>query len=394
MRRKRGSGGVDGKSLKDFEENLAGNLYKVWNRLSSGSYFPPPVLEVEIPKEGGVRRLGIPTIGDRVAQTVIKRCIEGRLEAVFHAQSYGYRPSRSAHDALDRVNENCRHYGWVLDVDIAQFFDKIDHELLMRAVERHVEEKWIKMYIRRWLTMPIKKKTGKIEEKEGKGTPQGGVISPLLANLFLHYGMDKWLGKRHGAVEYVRYADDIIIHCTSKEEAKEVLRTVRERLEACKLSLNEKKTRIVQCHRVGKREQGIVSKFDFLGYSFQPRSYQRKGKGELSIGFMGSISKKSEKRLLASVKREGIFRRTAISLQEIAKVLNPKIRGWLNYYGKWQRHTLGRVMYRVNKYLAKWLKKRYKRLKGRIKKAYKMLQRISRETPRLFYHWEVGLQVL
>ena len=271
-----GSAGVDRESLEEFQQDLSGNLYKIWNRLASGSYHPQPVKEVEIPKaNGGKRKLGIPTVSDRIAQQVIKSYLEPRLEAVFHEDSYGYRPLKSAHQAIKQVQENVRTYSWVVDMDIKSFFDEVDHELLMKALDRHVSEKWVKLYIRRWLESPVQTKDGRLLQKQGKGTPQGGVISPLLANLYLHYVLDRWLELHYPTVAFVRYADDVVVHCQSEEQAQEVLQGIRARLQECHLSLNETKTKILYCKDYRKKEKKEYgNKFDFLGFSFQPRMYR------------------------------------------------------------------------------------------------------------------------
>lgn len=247
VRINKGSAGVDEQDLKKFEENLSKNLYKIWNRMSSGSYFPQPVKEVIIPKaNGGERKLGIPTVSDRVAQEVVKAYIKPRLEQVFMPNSYGYRPHKSAHQALEIVRENVRKYAWVIDMDIKSFFDEVEHELLMKAVDRHVDEKWVKMYIRRWLETPVQTKEGLVN-KAGQGTPQGGVISPQLANLFLHYVLDKWLEKTFPTVSFVRYADDVVVHCISEQQSQYVLEGIKRRLKECKLRLSEEKTKITYC---------------------------------------------------------------------------------------------------------------------------------------------------
>ena len=267
-----GAAGVDKESLEVYQEDLLSNLYVLWNRLSSGSYFPKPLRSVSIPKSNGKQRtLGIPTVSDRIAQQVIKSYLEPRLEAQFHKNSYGYRPLKSAHQAVEAVQENVRQYAWVLDMDIKSFFDEVNHELLLKALDRHVEEKWVKMYLLRWLETPVQQSDGTLTQKQGKGTPQGGVISPLLANLFLHYVLDKWMEKHYPGVAFVRYADDVIVHCQTEEEAKELLAAIRSRLAECRLSLNEEKTKLVYCkdyRRVKKTSFG--KKFDFLGFTFKP----------------------------------------------------------------------------------------------------------------------------
>lgn len=387
VRKKGKAGGVDGLRLSDFESHLTGNLYKIWNRMSSGSYFPPAVREVRIPKEGGERRLGISTIGDRVAQGVIKHYLEPRLEALFHDSSYGYRPSRSAHEALAAVKSHCRRNDWVIDLDIEGFFDNIDHGLLLQALERHVEERWVKMYVVRWLKMPIQQSDGTLVANEGKGVPQGGVISPLLANLYLHYVLDKWLEKRHKAIKFVRYADDMIIHCQSRQEAEEVLEEVSARLVACKLRLNASKTRLVNCKHPTRAGHKISVSFDFLGYTFGPQCYYCNKRQQLVQGFGPSISGKSVQRILATVKTMRVLRDTRQNLETISRELSPKLRGWISYYGKYRRYKSGRMLHRIDSQLAKWLRKRYRRLKGSQRKAMCMLERIRSSNKSLFPHW-------
>ncbi len=298
VKRNKGAAGIDEETIEWYEERLQDNLYMLWNRMSSGSYFPPSVLEVEIPKDDGrKRKLGIPTVNDRVAQQVIKSYLEQRFEAEFSPQSYGYRPLKSAHQAVEQVRKNVRRYHWVIDMDISGFFDKMSHEHLQKAIERHVEEKWAKMYITRWLEAPIEDRKGNKRTREGKGTPQGGVISPLLANLFLHYAFDKWLEITYPSLCFVRYADDIIVHCNSQAEAEEVLIAIKQRLGECKLELNEKKTKIVYCKKDHRKDKFKTVQFDFLGFSFQPRSASNHGK-EMFLGYDCAISRKSENKIV------------------------------------------------------------------------------------------------
>jgi len=387
----KGSAGIDGISLEQFELKLERNLYKIWNRLASGSYFPPAVKEVEIPKKDGKKRqLGIPTVGDRVAQMVIKDLVEQRFEKEFMPNSYGYRPLKSAHQALESVRQNVRKYAWVIDLDIKGFFDNIDHELLMQAVERHVDEKWIKMYIRRWLEMPIEIKSGELIEKQGKGTPQGGVISPLLANLFLHYVLDKWLTIKYPGLNFVRYADDAIIHCRTKTEAEEVLKAITVRLSECKLELHEKKTKIAYCKDYRRKEKFDNVRFDFLGFSFHPQTFKSKQNNGLFLGFGLSISKTSRNNIVREIRQTKFHRWTTATIEDIAEMLNPKIRGWLNYYGKLQKRGLNQVLRRLNSRLIHWLINKYKRLKSSLKLAYKLLGKIKLSNPTLFAHWKAG----
>ena len=303
VRANQGGAGIDKVSLTQFEEKLSENLYKIWNRLSSGSYFPPAVREHEIKKDNGkTRKLGIPTVGDRIAQQVIKDYLEPRLEAVFHDNSYGYRPLKSAHQALASVSENVRKYAWVIDLDITAFFDNVAHDKMMLALDRHVEEKWVKMYITRWLEAPIAKANGEIVTRAGKGTPQGGVISPLLANLYLHYTFDKWMEQQFPSLAFVRYADDIVIHCQTESQANYVLDRVQQRLNDCNLSVHPDKTSIVHCRDYRRMEQkDKKTKFDFLGFSFHPMS-KKSNRGGMFLGYDCEISKKSYSKIVGALR--------------------------------------------------------------------------------------------
>jgi len=392
VRSNRGSAGVDAVSVEEFEADKMQQLYKIWNRMSSGSYFPPSVRTVEIPKkDGSKRKLGIPTVGDRVAQQVIKSYLEPRLEKCFHDNSYGYRPLRSAHQAVEAVRQNVKDYGWVVDMDISKFFDKMNHELLLKALDVHVEEKWVKMYIVRWLEAPMEDVSGIQTAKGGMGTPQGGVISPLLANLFLHYVLDKWIEKYYPALRFVRYADDIIIHCRSEEEAKTVLQRVKERLEECRLSINEQKTKIVYCQNYRRLKKDYKVKFDFLGFSFQPRLAVSK-RGGMYLSFNCAISIAAEKRILSVIRESKFARWTKATLDDIASEFNPKLQGWINYYGKYHKHKLGRIIRRFHFHLMKWVLNKYKSFKTSKRKAYGWLRKQRAEYPKLFYHWQVGFK--
>jgi len=377
--------------MDEYDADRRKHLYKLWNRMASGSYFPPPVKEVEIPKKDGkVRKLGIPTISDRVAQMAIKMYIEPRFEAIFSENSYGYRPNKSAHQALEKVRENTRKNDWVIDLDIKGFFDNISHEKLMLAVEKHVPENWIKLYIKRWLEAPILKKSGELITKQGKGTPQGGVISPLLANLFLHYGFDKWLEKTDPTANFARYADDVIVHCRSKRHAEHILTLINQRINNIDLELHPDKTKIVYCKDYRRKEKYPVVKFDFLGYSFQPRTTKSKKTQGVFLGFDCAISISSCKRIADKLGELEVEKMTFKSVVGIAQKLNPRIRGWINYYGKYRISNLHSVFKLVNLRLVRWARIRYKRYKTSIKRAYKWLTRVQQQYPYLFYHWQLG----
>lgn len=389
-----GGSGVDKVSLISYQQDLQNNLYKLWNRLASGSYFPPPVREVLIPKPNGKqRKLGIPTVEDRIAQQVLKSYLEPRLEATFHKNSYGYRPLRSAHQAVEAVQENVRHYSWVIDMDIKSFFDEVDHELLMKALDRHVEENWVKMYVKRWLESPVKDGKGHLHTKQGKGTPQGGVISPLLANLYLHYVLDKWLDTNYKELPFVRYADDVIIHCQTEIEAKEVLSAIRSRLQECRLRLNEDKTKIVYCQDYRREKKHYSKKFDFLGFRFQPRPSKSK-RGGLFLGYDCAISPASRKRIATKWKELNFHRWTTADLQHIANKTNPILRGIIRYYGRFKRWELDKVFRQFHFRLAKFVLNKYKRFGRSFNSAYEWLRSICKSYPNLFYHWSLGYRAM
>ena len=387
----KGSAGVDDVSMHEFDANRSKHLYKLWNRMASGSYFPPPVKEVEISKkDGGIRKLGIPTISDRVGQMVIKDYIEPGLESIFSTHSYGYRPNKNAHQALASVRENCWKYDWVIDLDIKGFFDNIDHNKLMLAINKHVPEQWIRMYIKRWLTMPVLLKSGELQNKQGKGTPQGGVISPLLANLFLHYALDQWLINTDNTVEFARYADDAVIHCRTQLHAEWLLQKLKERMGECGLELHPNKTKLVYCRDFKRQGKYSVVKFDFLGYSFQPRTAKSKKTGKLFLGYDCAISISSKKRIADKLEELNIVNLTFKSVVGVAQYLEPYIRGWVNYYGKFRLSEMNPIFQLLRKRIVRWARKRYKRYKTSLNRAYKWLERIRKQFPYLFYQWRLG----
>lgn len=385
-----GAAGVDGQTVKDFEKDLKGNLYKVWNRMSSGSYFPPPVKLVEIPKsDGRLRPLGIPTVADRVAQTVAKMCLEPVLEPKFHPDSYGYRPGKSALDAVGTARKRCWRKNWVIDLDIKGFFDNLDHDLVMRAVRFHTDNPWLCLYIERWLSAPVQLRDGTLVERT-KGTPQGGVASPLLANLFMHHAFDDWMSRNYPTVQFERYADDVAIHCESERQAKEVLEAVRSRLRECGLELHPVKTKIVYCLDDDRQEEQEQIKFDFLGYTFQPRR-ARNRRGKHFVSFLPAISCKAAKAVRQTMRRWRIpaFRNNQ-SLEELAKFVNPYVRGWMNYYGRFYRSSVVSVLRHLNRVLIRWAMRKFKRFRCRERAAEHWLGRIARRDPNLFAHWQLG----
>ncbi len=386
--RKGGEGaGVDGIGISEFEANLSDNLYRLWNRMTSGSYFPSPVRPVPIPKGNGkVRVLGIPTVADRVAQMVAKQYLEPRVDPLFHDSSFGFRPGRRAHDALAACRNNCRRLPWVIDLDIQNFFDEIDHELLMKALKRHVGENWLLLYVRRWLEAGVLDPNGQLSSRQS-GTPQGGVISPLLANLFLHYVFDKWMEKYHGEISFERYADDIIVHCRNKMEAKHLHQQIIQRMASCGLKIHPVKTQIVYCKTESRKQAHPKVCFDFLGFTFKPR-YSKKRDGRMFLGFNPGVSRKALKKMNARIIALKVHRWSHKTLEEIAEFLNPILRGWLNYFS-WSRPSeLSLFYYLLNSRLAKWVRNKYKRLHKSKRRSWEWLKEKARENPRLFAHWE------
>ena len=351
--------GIDQESWADFDKEPERNLYVIWNRLASGSYHPQPVREVEIPKkDGSKRKLGIPTLRDRIAQQVVKDYMEKRIDKLFHENSYGYRPLKSAHQAIEQVRQNTFGFDWVLDMDISKFFDEVDHDLTLKAVSHVMEEKWVLMYVDRWLKMPVQKQDGTVEPKQGKGTPQGGVISPLLANLYLHFAMDKWLSNHYPTVRFVRYADDVVIHCSTQQQAEQVKEALITRLAEVKLKVNESKTHIAYCKDYRRKESHEKVKFEFLGFSYQPRARKSKQDGKNFMAFTAEISPTNKKRIIQTIRELGVWRDTRVEIQSIADQLNAKLRGWINYYGLYSKRSLRRALLKVEERLLKWLRKK------------------------------------
>jgi RNA-directed DNA polymerase len=392
VHRNKGAAGIDEESLEDFDLGKAKNLYKIWNRMSSGSYFPMGVREVSIPKaDGKKRKLGIPTVSDRIAQEVVRTYIEPRLEKEFSANSYGYRPLRNTHQAVAKVKENVLKYPWVIDMDIKGFFDNMSHEKVILALEKHISEKWVIKYVKRWLTAPMINKEGK-ETPRSVGTPQGGVISPLLANLFLHYAFDKWMAIHFPQISFVRYADDIIVHCNSEEESKEVLEAIRGRITNCELSLHPDKTKIVYCKTANRKKTFKTVKFDFLGFSFQPRPLMSSRTKKLFLSYDCAISRTKELKIAEELKESMFHQWTGSTLEEIAKTFNPKLRGWYNYYGKFSPYKLNRVFGLFNWRLIKWAVKKYKSFNGSMRKAGNYIRGIAEAFPYIFVHWQYGFK--
>ncbi len=387
----KGGSGVDRMTLEELESDLENHLYKLWNRLSSGSYFPPAVKRIYIPKEGKSQRpLGIPTVLDRIAQSVLKGYCEPRLEAIFSDKSYGYRPGRNAHGALESARKNCWRRDWVIDMDIKGYFDNINHELMLKSLERQFEEKWVLLYMNRWLTAGVLHEGGYQELLE-RGTPQGGVVSPLLSNLFLHYVFDKWMELNYGGVEFERYADDIIVHCRTEGEAEYLLEKIRERLCACDLELHPEKTRIVYCQD-GRRKLKTQRprKFTFLSYDFKPRKKWNKREHKAFTGFDLGISHKSQIRIRGQLRERMQNMAPQLKLEDIAESLNAKLRGWTTYFAKLNRYALRGLWNWFNYRLVKWIMRSRKRFKRRLRAAARYLRFRYRLQPNLFAHWIFG----
>lgn len=387
----RGTSGIDDVTIADFESDLKGNLYKIWNRMCSGSYLPPAVKLVEIPKSnGGKRPLGIPTVGDRVAQMVVVMTIEPEIEPHFHEDSYAYRPKKSALDAVEKAKDRCYTFHWVLDLDIKGFFDNIDHELLIKALERHVKCKWAMMYIKRWLSVPYQLKDGTQVERT-KGVPQGSVVGPILANLFLHYTFDEWMRRNHSNISFERYADDTICHCVSQKQAEFIHRAIKKRFAECKLELNEEKTKIVYCKRNHRNIEYECIQFDFLGYTFRPRR-SIDTHGEVFLNFSPAVSKKARTKIWETIRDWNQKYWVQMKLEDIAKQINPIIQGWINYYGKFNPGVLKEVLKRINLKLSRWIRDKFKGFRKFKTQAIHRLGDIALKNPDLFAHWSWGVK--
>jgi len=387
-----GSAGVDRQTLEDFEKNLKNNLYKLWNRMSSGSYFPPPVKAVPIPKKtGGERILGVPTVGDRVCQMVVKLVFEPEVESHFLPDSYGYRPNKSALDAVGITRQRCWRYDWVLEFDIKGLFDNIPHDLLMKAVCKHTQERWVQMYIERWLKAPMQQTNGKVVDR-ACGTPQGGVISPVLSNLFLHYVFDVWMQRNYAETPWCRYADDGLTHCKTQQEAQKLLQALKERFAECGLEIHPGKTKIVYCKDGSRKGKYQNTSFDFLGYTFRARVCKNNKRNSLFVNFTPAVSKAALKSMRSTTRKYNLRNRTDLSLKDIARWYNPKLQGWINYYGKYSRSALYPMVRHFNMTLVAWAVRKHRRFRQRKTRASKFLERIADENPQMFVHWRKGMK--
>jgi len=390
VKAKGGAAGVDNQSLEDFERDLKNNLYRIWNRMCSGSHFPPPVKAVPIPKKsGGTRILGVPTVSDRVAQTVVKMMLEPILEPVFDEDSYGYRPGRSAHDAIAVTRKRCWQYDWVVEFDIRGLFDNLSHELLMKALRHHCSCRWVLLYVERWLRASMQQPDGSLAERH-QGTPQGGVVSPVLANLFLHYAFDAWVRRELPSIPFCRYADDGLLHCRSRRQAEYVMKRITDRFRECGLEIHPDKSSIVYCQDRNRTEQHQRISFDFLGYTFRPRRCVDR-RGHVHPNFLPAISRPSKKEINRTIRGWHLQLKNEKTLSDLSRMFNPVLRGWLNYYGRFYPSDLRQLWRNINRYLVQWVRRKFKRLSQHKRRAKQYLDRLARANPHLFVHWELGV---
>ena len=372
--------------LRAYRRSSSPRQLPTLHRMSSGSYFPPPVMAVEIPKPhgGGTRILGVPTIADRVAQTVVARRLEAKVEPIFHPGSYGYRPYRSALDAVAACRQRCWKSDWVIDLDIQKFFDSVDHALMVKAVEAHADVPWVVLYVTRWLSAPLALPDGTLRQRD-RGTPQGSAVSPVLANLFMHYAFDMWMAREYPGVAFERYADDAVVHCVTERQARTLVAAIGDRMEQVGLRLHPDKTKVVYCQDGNRRLDYGLTAFTFLGFTFRARAARTKH-GTMFVAFQPAISKDAQNKISGQIRRWRLHRWIGYNLAEIARQINPVVRGWMQYYGAFYRSALNPLLSRINAYVMRWIRKKYKRLRT-TKKAKACWQRITRQHPRLFAHW-------
>jgi RNA-directed DNA polymerase len=389
----KGAAGVDEVSLAGFETDLKNNLFKIWNRMSSGSYFPPPVKAVTMPKPhgGGTRTLGVPTVADRIAQTVVAQTLEPRTESIFVDDSFGYRPGRSALHAVERCRARCLRRNWVLDLDVAQFFDSVPHDLMVKAVAANTDQPWVLLYVKRWLIAPLQHPDGTLQPRD-RGTPQGSAVSPVLANLFMHYAFDLFLARQFPGVQFERYADDAVVHCVTERQAREVRDALTHRLAGLGMQLHPDKTRIVYCKDDRRRGAYAHTSFTFLGFTFGPRAVPGRD-GGIFTGFLPAVSNAALKEMGRRVRRWRIHRHNTKDLAELVAYINPIVAGWMTYYGRFYRSRLYRLLRRINSYLMRWARQKYKRLRT-FKAAHTWWRGLIDREPTLFRHWAWMCDVL
>lgn len=386
----KGAAGIDKVTIEEFDKNLKSNLYKLWNRMSSGSYHPMAVRLVEIPKVGGTRNLGIPTVADRIAQMAVVRVLEPVIDPEFHEDSYAYRPGRSAHQAVETARKRCWQFNWVLDLDVSKFFDTIDHELLMKAIKRHTSERWVLLYIERWLKVPYETKEGTCIERN-QGVPQGSVIGPILANLFMHYAFDEWMRRKQGHIVFERYADDAICHCRTKAEAERLQAAIVERMAECKLALNERKTKIVYCKDDLRRGSWENEQFDFLGFTFRARRSKNRW-GKHFINFSPAMSNRARKKISEEIRSWKLHLRSDKTLEDLAHMFNAKLQGYIGYFSKFYKSKMYPLFQQLNLRLAHWVERKFKRVRRHKTRAIRLLGRMCRQNPNLFAHWRFGVR--
>ncbi len=389
----KGAAGVDEETITEFERDLKGNLYKLWNRMSSGSYFPPPVRMVEIPKKDGkgTRVLGVPTVADRIAQTVVKLHLEPTVEPIFHPDSYGYRPGRSALQAVGVCRERCWRRDWVIDLDIKAFFDTLDHDLVLSAVRHHTEAQWILLYVERWLKAPLQREDGTLVARE-QGSPQGSAISPLLANLFMHYAFDAWMKRTYPLAWWERYCDDVVVHCKDEQQARYILRRITERLARCKLEVHPVKTRIVYCKDDDRPGSSEHERFDFLGYTFRPRLSRSVKYDRFFVNFSPAVSDDATRAMRREIRHWRLQLRSDKTLGDLARMCNAIVQGWINYYGRYYPSMLYPSLRNINRYLVRWARRKFKRLRGHERRARVFVASVARREPDLFAHWRLGVR--
>ena len=387
VRANRGAAGIDDESIEMFEAHLSRSLYKLWNRMASGSYFPPPVKQVEIAKKSGdgKRVLGVPTVADRIAQQVVKMRIEGELEQLFHPDSYGYRPNKSAADAVAVTRERCWKHDWCVEFDICRAFDELDHDLLHKAISKHVKDPWAVLYIERWLTTPAVSVEGETLQRT-KGVPQGSVIGPVLMNLYMHYAFDAWMQREHPHNPFARYADDAVVHCRSEREAGHLLAAIEMRLKECRLQMHPEKSGVVYCKDGSRCRNYPRVQFTFLGFTFRPRQALRRD-GRSWTSFLPAVSAAAIKRMTREIRSWNLHRQTSAGLRELAARYDTRLRGWLNYYGRFYKSATRQVFYRFDERLLRWARRKYRRLLRSPVRAHRWLQQMKMRLPRLFNHW-------